>query len=420
MDEDECVFTIDYDAAAYDNQEQIWGNIYNCILKAYNENTKFSHFRYCLFKLCYKYSADYKERLLYFLLKIVALILCLSIFNSVLIPATDVSLKLLKSGKLVSIENMKTIIIWLTKYAAGCGVIVDLVSIFLPLFGGVINSIALFFRKEDSKSKTFDCSELLGTRERISSELNIIISAWFECIWNKDKDNKLVVFVDELDRCTDEGIKNFFQSVHLLLDKKRISFVFAVEEKRLAEALDFVKNKNEDEYVRRYIEKYAQNIYSTEYRYSYDGYIEYACSGSNILQDEVLLIKICVDLANAAYTPRTVLSIIANLSFIKQSFSKIYYIEDDNTLLFYEFIPFYILYTKDPKAVLQHVGLALKKMDDIGLEYYDSFYNVLSSIESADRNFIMKNSDLLKMVIFGNAADYLAIADSYPVSKSVE
>ena len=47
--------------------------------------------------------------------------------------------------------------------------------------------------------------EQLGTRERVSDDLKILLKAWLP-----KNNQKIVIFVDELDRCSEKGISEFF------------------------------------------------------------------------------------------------------------------------------------------------------------------------------------------------------------------
>ncbi len=398
--DDESISIIDYDAAAYEKQEQIWGNIYNCILKAYNENTKFSLLRYRCCKFCIKHSSDLGERILYIVGKILVLIACLG-----LLYHEVGSFNFLHS---ISRSNAKSVLEWLVTYAAGCGVVLDILSLLLPIIGGLLKPLILLFKRDDSKKETFDCAELLGTREQISAELDVIFSAWFNWKWRKSKQSKLVIIVDELDRCSDEGIRNFFQAVHLLLDKERISFIFAIDEEILQKAL------NIDD-VRNQILKYAQNIYSTQYRYSYNNLIEYICSDTNISEKEVSIIKSCMAQFDVSFTPRKIISLLSNLSFIKDHFVSIYYKDVDNTLLFTEFIVFYIMYVSETKLTISTLTKMWERANDIRADHFESLFNVLGRIDGIDRDYLSRNRKSLTKITFGNASDYLMLATKYEV-----
>lgn len=403
--DDKSISIIDYDAAAYENQEQIWGNIYKCILRAYNENTWFSRFRYSLCKFWRKYSSDLFERAFYFIIKIIVLLVCSKLFYS--------RVSTTKFMDIISFDNADRAINWLVKYAAGCGVIVDVLSLVFPIFGGLLKPLILLLKRDDSKEETFDCSELLGTREQISSELDVILSAWFQWRVKWNKQNKIVIFVDELDRCSQEGIRNFFQAVHLLLNKEQISFVFAIDESILGKALEIDSGDNDT--LRRHINKYAQNIYSTEFTYSYNHLIETICSETNISEEEVSIIERCIPIVGVTYTPRRVITLVSNLSFIKDYFVSIYYKDSGNTLLFTEFIVFYILYNNKMKKTIEILTELWKNANTIRADYYDNLYNVLTKIDGIDEEYLLNNSNLLKQISFGNTSDYLMLASRYPV-----
>ncbi len=395
LNEDNNIFIINYDAASYEHEDQIWGNLYKLILEAYNCNTWLPQLRYKVKKFEYRLSSGGLEKILAVIIRIIILILLTSF--------------VLKKGTLITKDvDLKSLIPSLIAYAA---VILDILSLSFSLIEKVVTRINCVTNHIATTYKAFDCGELLGTRESVAREINLVLAAWFDFMFSTCKDGKMVVFVDELDRCSDAGIKNFFKSVHLLLDNERISFVYAIDDLRLKNALSL----SDDETTRKYIEKYAQLSYCTNYHDDCTALVEHACKDTCISDDEKQEIMRCIMTASVNLSARTIVTIVSNLVLIKNKFSSLYYQKTNSTALFTEFIVFYFLLYEKKQDTICALKQAWSEAGEKGIDYYCSLYDVFSELDDCDDEYLEKYRSLTKRVIFGNAGDYLKTAIEYPI-----
>lgn len=96
--------------------------------------------------------------------------------------------------------------------------IIAISKIMIPFFQVAVSSSIPLSDKIMGKMKLPNYVEVLGKRAEIVSDLDILFDAWL-----KKDDDKVVIFVDELDRCTEKGIVEFFQSIQLLISNRKLA-----------------------------------------------------------------------------------------------------------------------------------------------------------------------------------------------------
>lgn len=171
--------------------------------------------------------------------------------------------------------------------------------------------------------------EVLGTRERVTEELDILFQAWIP-----KENQKVVIFVDELDRCSEKGIVEFFQSIQLFFGTKKMMFVFAIESSHLKRALakNFeIGDQSIEEYTNNYLEKYISYVVPIDNK---DNFAEYAVglireinieNHLKISEKEIEQIKMCIScIKDKLVTPRKIKKLV-NLLILIKSFCIHYY-----------------------------------------------------------------------------------------------
>ena len=145
-----------------------------------------------------------------------------------------------------------------------------LVIIGLPITVGVLmlyfryrNPAIQLFKKYYSKPSFIN---VLGIQEEVQKELKYLIKAWNKKVRNL----KLLLFVDDIDRCTEEKIIQLIDSLRVMLDDEKLSknivIISAVDEyilkrtiKRKYDDLECDKQSNEngkcEEFVKEYLDK---------------------------------------------------------------------------------------------------------------------------------------------------------------------
>lgn len=132
-------------------------------------------------------------------------------------------------------------------------------SIYLSLGGAtIISLITLFFRFKNSARELFrqyygkvSFTHVLGVQAEVQKELKYLIKSWvgfkdyylFKCM-NKiceRKSRKILLFVDDIDRCSDEKIIQLIDSLRVMLDDVQLSrklvIVTAIDERILKRAI---------------------------------------------------------------------------------------------------------------------------------------------------------------------------------------
>ena len=108
----------------------------------------------------------------------------------------------------------------------GVGAIILAITQFIiPFFKTSISASIALSNKIVGETKLPNYVDKLGVRAEISSDLDILFDAWIG-----KKEGKVIIFVDELDRCTEKGVIEFFQSIQLLIENEKLHFVFAIDE----------------------------------------------------------------------------------------------------------------------------------------------------------------------------------------------
>ncbi|AXK48571.1 putative membrane protein [Aliarcobacter trophiarum LMG 25534] len=103
--------------------------------------------------------------------------------------------------------------------------------------------------------KTKDYSDYLGFQNEIERELKFLINTYIE------KDEKLILFIDDLDRCNEEMIIDIMDSLRLVLEdyeiNSKITIIVAIDERILLKSIKYKYFKENNEICsKEYIEKF--------------------------------------------------------------------------------------------------------------------------------------------------------------------
>jgi len=330
---------IDYNASEYDEQEKIWANLANRLFKEYEKDTWFSQIKFCISKVKSDFKI-YKEKAM------INILIILGIFVLTVI-----------SKELFSIKN---ILGYFTGATVGLSAgIIAISKIVMPFFQSAISSSIPLSDKIIDKLKLPSYVDVLGKRAEISADLDILFDAWL-----KNENDKVVIFVDELDRCTEKGIVEFFQSIQLLISNKKLCFVFAIDAGCLKNAFMKCYGISEaeiEEYLNQFLDKYVSVIVPLNDVIDYSKYIESIVSHIKpaeekycFLQSEIDTIKRCINaIPSGLLTPRKVKKIINILILLKEycvkNVNKKYAIKFEELLTWYIFA---FVYREEAKVIL--------------------------------------------------------------------
>lgn len=307
--------------------EQQWGNLLSeFLLEFEKEHPILAPYKYGLSRLKNKWYIYLRYTLVLVLIALITV--AINIFNensSVWISRIGVSF----SGIMVLVPALKSII-----------------SLYKPLV-------------EDVKKKSFvlpNYSDVLGTRKRATEDLKILLDAWIP-----RKDNKIVVFVDDCDRCSIEGVMELIEAMHLFLSIDKLFFIFMIDEKVLSDTVSHYYNKNESVFL---LESFLQKYIARTITLDVKGCAEYV----RILSDEIESVtgeKCCLKpdeydafisfiTGEELVTPRIILRLLNSIILLKKTFMKkpeVYQELDFNELMaWYLFGYFYTDYYNLLKA----------------------------------------------------------------------
>ena len=113
-------------------------------------------------------------------------------------------------------------------------------------FSAIIGILVLYFRfrpeaikliKKYSKQKTF--KQYLGIQAEIQKEFKFLLTTWIK----DSRDKKILLFVDDIDRCHEERIIQIIDSLRVMLDEdeiyQRVIIISALDERVLKRAIEW-------------------------------------------------------------------------------------------------------------------------------------------------------------------------------------
>jgi hypothetical protein len=98
------------------------------------------------------------------------------------------------------------------------------------------------------------------SRNELRDQIHRMVSDWISAPGNRDPDRALVVFIDDLDRCSDEVVVKVCEAVKLYLDTPGLIFVLACDQSVLARGVALSARGGTGE-GRAYLEKIVQVAY---------------------------------------------------------------------------------------------------------------------------------------------------------------
>ena len=277
-----------------------------------------------------------------------------------------------------------------------------LLSISIPLSEKVIGSFELP-----------SYVDVLGTREEIAGEMDILLKAWCH-----KKEEKIVVFVDELDRCSEKGIREFFQAIQLFYNTKKIIFVFAIQLSHLVNAIGNNEKTNNTDIIKQYLDKYIsilvkldnKNIMKSDYAMKLIREIN-AENKMQIESKEIDSIIKCLDIIqDEALTPRKIKKLI-NLLVLSKSFCIDKYREE--RINYSQLFIWIIMYNFEAKATNWLSGLYNEK------EAHSTMNNMMRNLSNkkeldkliSNHNFI----DLIEEFRMCDIVKYNYIAQEFEI-----
>jgi hypothetical protein len=209
---------IDFHAWKYQDTPAIWAYLYECLSDKYFGSERF-------YKSWRKLKLNFQREKSNIIKDILFLGVVWSLFTGVL--------SLFKSGNSSLIGNLIDIIqnYWWQTISGGT----------------IISSLLKFWRKEGTDarellkkySKGISFNQHLGVQAEIEKELVILLKTW---IAEKSKE-RLILFVDDIDRCSEKKIIEIVDSLRVMLEHteivKRVIVLVAIDEEKLDMAIRY-------------------------------------------------------------------------------------------------------------------------------------------------------------------------------------
>ncbi len=149
-----------------------------------------------------------------------------------------------------------------------------LVGIFGSVIG-VVQAIYIYWRFYQPLKSTLllyisqhNYQEVLGLQSRIQQELTVLVKLWLKNHEANKERKRLLLFVDDLDRCQEEKIISVLDALRVMLDNpelvERIIVLVAVDEQLLNRAIHFKYRNfklNDQPYAKNLVEEYMDKLF---------------------------------------------------------------------------------------------------------------------------------------------------------------
>lgn len=242
-DKDKKIKVVEYNAADYSSKilndfnsshvEQHWSNIFRVLVEKYEEERPlFGGIRFNFIK---KVNMKLWGRIFLYVIAWLLLII-------------PMLLIVISEYIAYSITDIKDIL----KFINITG-IVGLVLLFIPLLKNAFNMSIPIVNKIGKLAILPSYVDVLGTRESISKDIKVLLKSWIP-----DDDERIVIFVEDCDRCSVSGIMEIFESIHLFLDIDKVYFVFAIDDRLLYQAIKEYYGDDNVVTVEQFLQKYVQ------------------------------------------------------------------------------------------------------------------------------------------------------------------
>lgn len=304
-------YIVNYDASEYEEKNKIWASILRTLFLEYETSTWFP-------KLFYNYNKitnskkEFWSNLLSYAIAIVIVFISSSISVTTLLNNVKNEWSILAGSSSLVVAAL----ILFTK-------------VIIPALKTLLQSAIPLSDKITQNISLPKYSDKLGERETYKKDLDILAKSWINRFGRKK--NRLVLFVDELDRCSEKGIFEFFQSLQLFMKAPQLVIVFAIDEERLKIAVGKYYNTTAtvevESILTDYLEKYIDIPYSLDTQIDYKSYVIHMLqqtrkgSDSFALSEEerVTLLSAVGIIPHSRLTPRKVKKII-NILIVSKEF----------------------------------------------------------------------------------------------------
>lgn len=248
-----------YDASEYNEQDKIWSSILKKLFDKFEAEMKIKG------KICFNFTRSMRKlKKNYWKCWISVISVLVVIVWGILIKTLDIKGlgSYIYTGIIPLLMLISSTIIPLIK---------TIQKLSKPLSDQVVVNLELPNYKKE-----------LGLRENIKEDLKDLLDVWLKKTKDKKYKERLVIFVDELDRCSDKGITEFFEAMQLFLPVEHIVIILSITYDSVYHALmkkyDYINKESSDKsqkikFCTKYLEKYINIPFYLHNEGNYKEYI---------------------------------------------------------------------------------------------------------------------------------------------------
>jgi KAP family P-loop domain len=404
------IHIVKFNASEYDDQDRIWFSMLNQLFAKFEEEVGMkAKIKYGLRSLIKSFRKNPWKYIVNVIVSIVFVVLFLVYFGD---------------------KSIEEIIKKNALYANLLGLISSITvatNIVIPLFKKISFATKPMSKKLIDHLKYPDYREALGTREKVKENLNDLIDIWLE-----ERKEKIVITVDELDRCSEKTIVEFFKALQLFLSVESIIHIISINEETVSFALannnlhyfdqEMVTNKEKLRFGQKYLEKYITIPFHLSFKEDYSAYINQLLrnNSSNMDEDNIFneaeedaLIKIVNKInKNRFITPREIKKIINLLLLSKErliTFNK--KDQEKLTVRFEEYIKWFLLeyfYSNTADYIIKYVEKNYSNNKLKNFEQITIFLNMKSEFQNIQ---VEENSKEIIQTIYKIRIEYILISN---------
>lgn len=248
-----------FNAYEYNEKNKIWSSILSKLFQEFEESEKVcGSIKYACKKIC----DSFKQNIALYIINIIIIVLTLFWFSSIVKFDGSMSIMIDEGWKIIGVVPS----------------IMFLTNVFIPFIKKQMSILQPISETIISRFKSPNFKNKLGFRENIKSSLDDLLKVWIN-----SEDERIVIFVDELDRCSSATVAEFFDALQLFLSVEGITVVLSVNYKTVCYSLaehnshffnSDVKKREEMEFGIHYLEKYISIPIHLSRNDSYEMFID--------------------------------------------------------------------------------------------------------------------------------------------------
>lgn len=254
---------IRFDASEYNEETKIWYSFLKELFREFEkEKPVIGRFHFA-FK---KFKRAFKGNILKYLINTVILIITITIYQRGI-------LNLIKSNFTIKSLGILSLLLFST-------------NILIPFIKKQLEFIKPLSQKVDKFFNSIDYTKYLGTRETIKEDFKDITDVWLKKEKKSGKyiyKDKIVILVDELDRCSEKTITEFFTALQLILPIEGITVVLSVNYETVCYSLannnkhyfdSNITNEQKINFGINYLDKYINIPFYLPGKIQYKNYLD--------------------------------------------------------------------------------------------------------------------------------------------------